>query len=335
MSAEENRSGATGARPLPYTTGTVTSRDGTTIGYRQVGRGPGVIAVHGGMQAAQNLMRLAGALADSFTVYLPDRRGRGLSGPPGDHYGLAAECADIDALAQATGARNIFGLSSGAIVALQAALVLPALAKAALYEPPLSVNGSTPMGWVARYDREVAQGKLASAVITAVRGTQSAPPILRFLPRGVIEVPANAALRAGSAAPDGRGVRAGGSPTRRTGLRVLLWPLRKAARRSQAGDQMTGRDDVPLRALVPTMHYDAQLVLESEGTLDTFAGMPADVLLLGGSKSPAYLKASLDALASVLPWVRRTELAGCGHEAPDNTGDPERVARELRQFFAS
>lgn len=335
MSAEKIRSGVTGAEPMPFTTGTVTSRDGTTIGYRQVGRGPGVIAVHGGMQAAQNLMSLAGALAGSFTVYLPDRRGRGLSGPPGDHYGLAAECEDIDALARATGARNIFGLSSGAIVTLQAALVLPAVARAALYEPPLSVNGSTPMGWVARYDREVAQGKLASAVITAARGTQSAPPILRFLPRTVIELPLNAVLRTGGHGSGGRGAPAGGSPARRAGLRVLLWPLRKAAQRSQARDQVANPDDVPLRALVPTMHYDAQLVLESAGTLGTFAGTQADVLLLGGSKSPAYLKASLDALAGVLPRVRRTELAGCGHLAPDNTGDPERVARELRPFFAS
>jgi hypothetical protein len=39
--------------------------------------------------------------------------------------------------------------------------------------------------------------------------------------------------------------------------------------------------------------------------------------------------------AGVLPRVRRTELAGCGHLAPDNTGDPERVAGELRPFFAS
>ena len=57
----------------------------------------------------------------------------------------------------------------GAIIALQAARVLPAIGKAALYEPPLSVNGSSPTGWVARYDREVAQGKLASAAITAAR----------------------------------------------------------------------------------------------------------------------------------------------------------------------
>ncbi len=322
------------ARSPAYETGSVTSRDGTIIGYRQLGRGPGVIAVHGGMQAAQNLMKLAGALSGSFTVYLPDRRGRGLSGPPGEHYSLAAECEDIDALAQATGARNIFGLSSGAIIALQSALVVPAIGKAALYEPPLSVNGSTPTGWVTRYDREVAEGKLASAAITAARGTQTAPPVLRFMPRMAMELPLNAALHQGGKRADHRGGAAGGSPARRAALRVLLWPLRRAAQGSQAPGEAASPDDVPLRALVPAMHYDAQLVLETEGTLHTFAGTPADVLLLGGSKSPAYLKTSLDALASVLPRAQRFELAGCGHLAPDNVGDPERVAQELGSFFA-
>ncbi len=80
---------------------------------------------------------------------------------------------------------------------------------------------------------------------------------------------------------------------------------------------------------------DAQLVLQTEGTLHTFASTPASVLLLGGSKSPAYLKTFLDALASVLPQAQRAELAGGSHLAPDNTGDPERVARELRSFYAN
>jgi pimeloyl-ACP methyl ester carboxylesterase len=322
-------------RSPAYETGSVTSRDGTIIGYRQLGRGPGVIAVHGGMQAAQNLMKLAGALAGSFTVYLPDRRGRGRSGPPGSHYSLTAECQDIDALARATGARNIFGLSSGAIIALQAALVLPAIGKAALYEPPLSVNGSTPTGWVARYDREVAQGKLASAAITAARGTQTAPPVLRLAPRFAVELPLNAALRRGGGRPGGHSSTGGRSPARRAALRLLLWPLRKAAQHGQTPAGAASRDDVPLQALVPAMHYDAQLVLQTEGTLHTFASTPASVLLLGGSKSPAYLKTSLDALASVLPQAQRTELAGCSHLAPDNSGDPERVARELRSFYAN
>ena len=85
--------------------------------------------------------------------------------------------------------------------------------------------------------------------------------------------------------------------------------------------------------MVATMHYDVQLVLETEGTLHTFASTPAEVLLLGGGKSPAYLKTSLDALASVLPRAQRIELADCGHLAPDNSGEPARVAHELRPFF--
>jgi len=59
--------------------------------------------------------------------------------------------------------------------------------------------------------------------------------------------------------------------------------------------------------------------------------------LLGGSKSPAYLKVAVYALEKVLPRVKRIELSGLGHGASANTdrgGEPERVAQELRQFFA-
>ena len=54
-----------------YSSGSVTSADGTRIGYRQVGRGPGLVLVHGGGQAAQNLMRLAWSLSGEFTVCVP------------------------------------------------------------------------------------------------------------------------------------------------------------------------------------------------------------------------------------------------------------------------
>jgi pimeloyl-ACP methyl ester carboxylesterase len=53
-----------------YATGSVRSTDGTTIGYRRVGTGPGVVVVHGAMGSAQSHVQLAEALADSFTVYL-------------------------------------------------------------------------------------------------------------------------------------------------------------------------------------------------------------------------------------------------------------------------
>src|SRR3954454_7843791 len=117
---------------IPYTVNNVTSADGTIIGYRQLGHGPGLVLVHGGMMGSQNFMKLGQALADTFTIYIPDRRGRGLSGPAGD-YSLAKESQDICAMIQATGATNLFGLSSGAIVVLQAAVDGPALRNVALY----------------------------------------------------------------------------------------------------------------------------------------------------------------------------------------------------------
>src|SRR5438874_1780773 len=67
-----------------YATGYVTSKDGTTLGYRQYGQpshGPGVVLLHGAMESAQSHEQLAQALDDAFTVFVPDRRGRGLSGP--------------------------------------------------------------------------------------------------------------------------------------------------------------------------------------------------------------------------------------------------------------
>src|SRR5258707_1185610 len=118
----------------PYTTGSVTSKDGTTIGYRQLGQGPALVLVQGAMGSAQNFMQLAGMLADAFTVYLPDRRGRGQSPLAySKNYRIQKDVEDIDALLAKTGAHAVFGLSSGALICLEAALTLPAIHQAAIY----------------------------------------------------------------------------------------------------------------------------------------------------------------------------------------------------------
>jgi hypothetical protein len=67
-----------------YPTSFVTSKDDTTIGYRQMGAGLGLILLHGGASASQKHMWLGTMLSDAFTIYNPDRPGRGLSGPFGD-----------------------------------------------------------------------------------------------------------------------------------------------------------------------------------------------------------------------------------------------------------
>src|SRR5437588_4045796 len=169
------------------TTGFVTSLDGTTIGYRQLGHGPGVVLVHGAMESAQSHMQLAEALAATFTVYVPDRRGRGLSGPYGKDYSIQEDVEDMDALLTKTGAHYVFGVSSGALIWLQAALTLAAIHKAAIFEPPLIINGSSPRAWLTRYDQEIAQGKVAAAMITGMKGAEMGPPMLNLMPRWLLE----------------------------------------------------------------------------------------------------------------------------------------------------
>ncbi len=69
--------------------------------------------------ASKNLMKLGNALADAPFTFLTDVD-VGLSGAHGD-YSLEREAEDISAMVAATCAPNVFGLSSGAIIALEAA----------------------------------------------------------------------------------------------------------------------------------------------------------------------------------------------------------------------
>ncbi len=118
----------------------MTSQDGTIIGYRQMGSGPGIILLHGGVNASQNLMKLGTALSDEFTVYIPDRRGRGMSGPIDSNYSIEKEDEDLDAMLKQTGAHFVFGTADGALFALHAAISLPNIHKVVAYEPLLFVG---------------------------------------------------------------------------------------------------------------------------------------------------------------------------------------------------
>ncbi|MDA4112747.1 MAG: hypothetical protein OK474_01750 [Thaumarchaeota archaeon] len=92
--------------------------------------------------------------------------------------------------------------------------------------------------------------------------------------------------------------------------------------------------------LAATLHYDFELVAEMSGRLEDFRKVTASVLLLGGSKSPPYLKDALDSLEKILPHVRRAEFPGLDHGGSSDPGpfnrrgDPALVAQELRGFFA-
>jgi pimeloyl-ACP methyl ester carboxylesterase len=164
----------------------------TPIRYRTFGGGgPKVVLLHGGMQTAENFRKLAVELQDQFTVYVPDRRGRGASGGYAPDHGLATEIRDLDLLLRETGARNVFGLSSGATIALRAALELPAIDRLALYEPPLKFGDIDPVTWLPRFERELDAGRLAAAFATVQNGTGS-----RQVPRAVLVPLVKLGLRA-------------------------------------------------------------------------------------------------------------------------------------------
>jgi hypothetical protein len=89
-------------------------------------------------------------------------------------------------------------------------------------------------------------------------------------------------------------------------------------------------------ALTPTFHYDAQIVIETLDRWEDFRDVRAEVLLLGGGKSPAYLKTALDALQRVIPDARLVVFPKLNHGGSGNknrAGQPTVVANALQAFF--
>ncbi len=121
---------------------TLTSADGTTIAYETIGTGPALILVDGAMcyRDFGPARGFAKALADEYTVYLYDRRGRGESGNTLPWH-EDREIEDLAALLAAAGGQAyLFGTSSGAVLAADAAGKLPGFTRVALYEPPFIVD---------------------------------------------------------------------------------------------------------------------------------------------------------------------------------------------------
>lgn len=122
----------------------IISKDGTTIAYDKTGSGPALILVDGALCYRESGPNgaLAEQLADQFTVFTYDRRGRGDSGDTLP-YAVEREIEDIGALIQAAGGEAfLYGISSGAALALEAANAGLPVKKLAMYEAPFIVDDS-------------------------------------------------------------------------------------------------------------------------------------------------------------------------------------------------
>ncbi|MEZ0092253.1 alpha/beta fold hydrolase [Streptacidiphilus sp. EB129] len=123
----------------------VRSKDGTVIAYQRSGSGPVVIVVSAALADRTGTRRFTRELAPNFTVVDYDRRGRGASGDTRP-YAIEREVEDIEALIDENGGRaHLFGSSSGAVLALEAAnRLVGKVEKLALFEPPFIVDDSRP-----------------------------------------------------------------------------------------------------------------------------------------------------------------------------------------------
>src|ERR1700748_2481963 len=122
---------------------------------------------------------IAAGLSRWFTVLSYDRRGRGDSGDTRP-YAVEREAEDLAALiAAGRGQAAVFGGSSGAGLALQAAARNPAITRLALWEPPYHVDDSAPRlpdDFAVQLEDLVRTGRRAEAVeLFLVRAAEASP----------------------------------------------------------------------------------------------------------------------------------------------------------------
>jgi hypothetical protein len=99
--------------------------------------------------------------------------------------------------------------------------------------------------------------------------------------------------------------------------------------------------DAAMRKVAPTLRYEGLLLAETAGTVSRFAGVTADVLLMGGDlRRPAFLRPAFDDLARTLPHNRQARFPGLDHGASGDPGPANRGAQpavltpDIRSFFS-
>jgi pimeloyl-ACP methyl ester carboxylesterase len=165
----------------------VTSADGTPIAFRAKGEGPALVLVdgalcHRGMGPSRALTE---QLAGAFTVLSYDRRGRGDSGAGASPYAVDREVEDLIAVIGAAGGHaHVLGVSSGGVLALEAARGGAPMDRLAIYEAPFIVDGTHPpndLGLPQRMRDLTEAGRRSEAVRTFMRTVGAPAPMVALM----------------------------------------------------------------------------------------------------------------------------------------------------------
>jgi len=160
-----------------YNYGNIKSTDGSEIGYRKTGSGESLIVLHGAMFNSKYYSELVKSLAEHYTFYLPDRRGRGLSlNADIRNYSIEKEVEDLLELIKQTNAELIFGHSIGGIIALETSFRFK-FKKMVLYEPPILIQGKLPVPtyWLPDFNRSINRTDYYKALSIAIKGFEMGP----------------------------------------------------------------------------------------------------------------------------------------------------------------
>lgn len=155
----------------------VKSADGAEISVLKSGSGPALLLVHGALlNVAMSWFAVLPRLAERFTVYAMDRRGRPPSGD-GKEYSIALEAGDITSVIAAIREPvTVLAHSYGALVTLVAVPSLKSVTQLVLYEPPGIIPGPESTDAVQKMERALEAGNREEIVTLFLRDQIGAPP---------------------------------------------------------------------------------------------------------------------------------------------------------------
>ncbi|GAA5206441.1 alpha/beta hydrolase [Microbacterium kyungheense] len=118
--------------------------------------------------------------------------------------------------------------------------------------------------------------------------------------------------------------------------RTRLTPLPDATPRfvfqGLAALMVRGKSGTEMRDLMPTTPPELTEVLRYDSDGAGYAEVAAKTLLIGGTKTPAYLTDVLETLSHTIPHSHVEMLEGADHNAPDESA-PQTVAKRLAAFL--
>tara|TARA_R110000782_G_scaffold78276_10_gene155773 strand:- start:4325 stop:5152 length:828 start_codon:yes stop_codon:yes gene_type:complete len=161
---------------LPNERGSITSPDGTRLGYICIGTGGPLVVCHGSFSSAEDWLPFAIEMASTHSVYLYDRRGRGSSPYIAADFAIDAEVEDLSAMVDLAGSEAaVLGHSFGGGCALSFAARNRFSGPLVLYEPRHSAIAPMSRGQRDELERLVATGDRETALRFALSHIVGAP----------------------------------------------------------------------------------------------------------------------------------------------------------------